>query len=226
MSMKILREKEHILTALSGFRRRDKFSYGVFQERGLNPSDDELCQWLQTQFNVCTDQLIASVEADLGEKKKVKILKNSLGNTDSAYFDTEERELICDYFYELSRIVDADIKHDLNSWLHGVILGTMLRISHLLKRPEKIVETLEQPCTSCSLPLRTSILGKEASIPDFSWSIIRCNNCDEYNLLSVGPGVKQFRFENHEAIEQLPKADYSEEQAMVRLEQIRYFRKR
>lgn len=226
MSMKIMRDKEHILAALSGFKRRDKFSYGVFQERGLNPSDDELCQWLQTQLNICTDQLIAAVEADGNEKKLVKILKSSLDNLDSTYFDTEERELICDYYYELSRIVDADIKHDLNSWLHGMILGTVLRISNLLKRQERIIETLEQPCTSCNLPLRTSILGKEASIPDFSWSIIRCNNCNEYNLLSVGPGVKQFRFENHASIEQLSKADYSEEEAKVRLEQIKYFRKK
>lgn len=170
--------------------------------------------------------MIAAVEEDLNERKLSKILKTSLENLDASYFDTEERGLICDYYYELSRIVDADIKHDLNSWLHGMILGAMLRISNLLKRQEKIIETIEQPCTSCNLPLRTSILCKEPSIPDFSWSIIRCNNCNEYNLLSVGPGVKQFRFENHASIEQLSKADYSEEDAKVRLEQIKYFRKK
>ncbi|TWV93620.1 DUF4844 domain-containing protein [Chitinophaga pinensis] len=46
--------------------------------------------------------------------------------------------MICDYFYELSRIVDADIKHELNSWLHGVLLGAMLRISNLLKRQRRL----------------------------------------------------------------------------------------
>ena len=51
-------------------------------------------------------------------------------------------------------------------------------------------------------------------------------NCNEFNLLSTGPNIKVMRFGNYKSIEQLPKAEYTEEQANVRLEQIKFFRKK
>ncbi|MBW8687972.1 DUF4844 domain-containing protein [Chitinophaga rhizophila] len=221
-----MREKEHIITALAGFRRKNKFSYSVFQERGLHPSDDELCSGLQALLNDCSDQLIVAVNSGVDEKKLAKILKSNLSNIDAANYDTEERELICDYFYELSQIVVVDIKSDLNNWLYGVILGTLLKITSILKRSDKALYTLEQSCTGCKIPLKTAILSRNKGIPDHSWHVIRCNNCDEYNLLSVGEGVSEYRFENYQSIEALPKSAYTKDEACVRLEQIRYFRKR
>jgi hypothetical protein len=55
--------------------------------------------------------------------------------------------------------------------------------------------------------------------------IVQCKGCKDYSIVSVGPNVKETRFGNYDLVEQLPKAEFNEEQAEIRLEQIRHFRK-
>jgi hypothetical protein len=222
----IMRSKDPIITALSGFRNRDKFSHQAFQKRGLNRSDAELCDKLESILNECTDQLITAINDDINDKGIAKILKNNLNNLNRSDFDTEERELICDYFHELSQIVVVKISADLNGLLYGRLFSIMMKISNFLRGPEKVVETQEQPCTNCNIPLRTSILKRQEDAPDYGWTIIRCNSCSEYNLLSIRGGVGECRFENYHYVERLPTTEYSEEQAKIRLEQIKFFRRK
>lgn len=141
-------------------------------------------------------------------------------------FDSEEREFICEYFSQLSQIVSVDIADKLNGWLYGKGLNTLLKVMSLFKAKEKVVETLTQECTGCSSKLETFIVQKQEGIPDYAWTIIKCKSCSEYNLLSVGPNVKQYRFGEYTPDENLPKAEYTEEKARLRLEQIKYFRKK
>jgi hypothetical protein len=44
-------------------------------------------------------------------------------------------------------------------------------------------------------------------------------------LQSTGPNIKESRFGNYKFVEQLQKNDFTEEQANIRLEQIKHFRK-
>ncbi|MBO9561615.1 MAG: DUF4844 domain-containing protein [Niastella sp.] len=206
------------------FKQRDKFSVQAWNERGLNPSGDELCQYLTAFFNVCTDKLVNAVNSEESTKALTTLLDSELNRLKRSDFDTEEREFICDLFHELASIVHVDLIEQLTKWLYGSVLATLMKIQRTL-RPEKIVETLRKPCTKCGTDLETLILRKEAGIPDYSWDVVRCNNCAELNLLSHGPDVKEVRFGNYQMVEHLPKDEYTYEQALTRLEQIKIYRK-
>jgi hypothetical protein len=221
-----MQDKNQTLNKLIEFRQKDKFNNAKWQERGLNPSDIEICNTLQNLFNNCADNLIEGINANYSSKQLKGIIIKWLSSVNSYHYDTEEKEFICDYFHELSEIVSVDIKHNLNGWLYGNLFNTLLRITSFFKGKEKIVETLTQQCTSCKAPLETFILKKDKNVPDHSWQIIQCNECCEFNILSLGPFIKECRFGNYASIEQLLKTEYTEEQAKIRLEQLKYFRKK
>lgn len=86
-------------------------------------------------------------------------------------------------------------------------------------------EILSQECTKCGLKLETFITKQHIGIPDYSWKIIQCDNCKEFNLLSTGPDIKELRYGHYKLIEQLPKTEWNEEEAAIRLNQIKLFRK-
>lgn len=219
-------DKQTTLDKLNAFIKLDKFSSSAWEQRGLNPSDNEMCNRLQNLFNDCADNLIEATNSDFKPRQLKSILKSWLDSVNSSDYDTEEREFICDYFDQLSKIVSVDFKDNLNSWLYGKVLNTLFKVTSFFKGQDKIVETLSQDCTQCGSKLETFITRKEEGIPDYSWKIIQCNNCNEFNLLSTGPNIKEYRFGNYKSIEQLPKTEYTEEQANARLEQIKYFRKK
>jgi hypothetical protein len=218
-------EKQKILEKLNTFRQKNKFSSSAWEECGLNPSDSMLCDKLENLFNNCADNLIEATNSDYTSRKLKSILKSWLDSINSSHYDTEEREFICDYFSQISKIISIDFKNNLNTWLYGKVLNTLFKVTSFLKGQEKIIETLTQDCTKCSLKLETFIIKKQDGIPDYSWKIIQCNNCNEFNLLSTGPNIKQSRFGEYKLIEQLQKIEFTEEQATTRLEQIKYFRK-
>ncbi|MBT9395562.1 DUF4844 domain-containing protein [Hymenobacter sp. NST-14] len=219
-------DKQTTLDKLNTFRKLDKFSTSAWEKRGLNPSDSVMCNRLQNLFNDCADNLIEATNSDFKPKQLKSILKSWLESVNSSDYDTEEREFICDYFDQLSKIVSVDFKDNLNSWLYGKVLNTLFKVTSFFKGQDKIIETLSQDCTQCGSKLETFITRKEEGIPDYSWTIIQCNNCNEFNLLSTGPNIKELRFGNYKSIEQLPKTEYTEEQANTRLEQIKFFRKK
>jgi hypothetical protein len=221
-----MNDKQTTLDKLYAFRKLEKFSNSAWEERGLYPSDSEMCNRLQSLFNDCADNLIEATNLDFKSRQLKRILKSWLNSVNSWDYDTEEREFICDYFDQLSKIVSVDFKDNLNSWLYGKVLYTLFKVISFFKGKDKIIETLSQECTQCSTKLETFIIRKEEGIPDYNWTIIQCNNCNEFNLLSTGPNIKELRFENYKSIEQLLKTEYTEEQANVRLEQIKFFRKK
>ena len=217
-------EKKNILLQLNTFKNLNKFSNSAWNKRGLNPSDNDICERLERLFNKSADSLIEAINSDYSTRQLKNVLENNLKNFKRSDYDTEECEFICDYFFQLSEIVSVDFKDNLNGWLYGRILSTLLRITAFIKRDDRIIETLSQNCTKCHTELKTYIIKKEEGIPDYSWEIIQCINCNEYNLLSTGANVKEARFENYKIVEQLHKAEFTMEQAELRLKQIKYFR--
>jgi hypothetical protein len=213
------------INKLTAFQHKQKFANSAWEERGLNASSGEMCSQLEEHFNVCADDLINAVKNGVSSKQLKKILKAELSHLKSSDYDTEEREFICDYFSQLSNIVDVDIKSSLNVWLYGIILNSLLKVTYLLKKREKVIETLSRNCTKCGSILETFVLKKEIGIPEHNWYVIRCDECNELNLLSLGPGIKEMRFGKFKLVEQLDRNKYSEAQAKTRVEQIKYFRK-
>ena len=206
------------------FKQRDKFSLSAWNDRGLNPSSVELCDQLTKLFNSSADNLIKAISNQYSGKQLKLVLKSELDNFNNLDYDTEEKEFICDLFHELATIVNVDFNDSLNKWLYGSNLTSLMKIQKILK-PEKIVQTLKQPCTKCGIQLETHILRKEEGIPETSWFVAKCNNCGELNLISPGPNVKETRFGNYQWVDTLGMDEYTYEQALARLEQIKFFRK-
>ncbi|MBS2101157.1 DUF4844 domain-containing protein [Carboxylicivirga linearis] len=214
-----------IIDKLNRFREKEKFADSEWDKRGLNPSDSDLCLKMETLLNNCTDSLIASVQQNKNGRISKRILKNGLQKFNKLDYDTEEKEFICDYFFELSQILNIDIKNDLNNWLYGFGLSSMIKVMSALKKSDKIIETLSQNCTKCDSKLETFIMERQSDIPDLAYDIVKCKTCGEYNMIDKGPGIKRLKFGNYDWVEQLLKEEYDSEQAKTRLEQIKFFRK-
>jgi len=220
-----MNEKNIILENLKAFRNFNKFSNSAWEERGLNPSPNELSEKLEKLFNDCTDELIKAINLNFTPKKFKDILKYSLVSLNNSDYDTEEREFICEYFDKLAKIVFIDFKDNLNSWLYGSVLNTFFKVTSFFKSQISNKKILSQDCTKCNSNLETYIIRMQEGIPDSSWKIIQCDNCKEYNLLSTGPNIKELKFGNYKLIEQLSKIEFNEEEAFIRLNQIKVFRK-
>lgn len=214
-----------MIEELIQFRDKEKFADSEWTKRGLNPSDSELCFKMEILLNNCVGSLITSTMGNNNQKIFKKLIKKGLKRFNKLDYDTEEREFICDYFFELSQIIDVDIRIELNNWLYGFALGSIIRMISALRKPYKTIETLSQDCTGCSSPLETFIFEREANISDSNYDIVRCKTCEEFNLIDRGCGIKRFKIGNYDTIEELSKDEYNDKQAKIRLEQIKYFRK-
>src|SRR5688572_13655802 len=104
---------------LTAFKLRDKFSDQAWNYRGLNPSSSEISSTLTRVFNLSADELIDAVQHKASEKQLKSILKSQLSKFNKHDYDTDEKEFICDLFFELAQIVNIDFKDNLSSWLYG-----------------------------------------------------------------------------------------------------------
>ena len=206
------------------FKQRDKFSNQAWEARGLNPSSTEISSNLSKLFDRISEALITVIQQNGSQKKLKNILTAELSSINKRDFDTEEKEFICDLFYELAQIAGVDLSDSVSRWLYGTTLSTFLKIQGALNSRKRL-ETISQQCANCGILLETFIIERQEGIPDNSWSIVRCKKCNDYSLISVGPNVKEYHFGNYDFIERLPKENYSKEQAEIRLQQVRHFRK-
>ena len=70
-------DKISILDKLTSFRRRGKFSASAWDQRGLIPSDSEMCSRLESLFNDCVENLIDAVNSNLNPQQLKNILKTN-----------------------------------------------------------------------------------------------------------------------------------------------------
>jgi hypothetical protein len=207
------------------FRNKLKFADSEWEKRGLNPSSSDLCLQMERLLNECGDVLIVLVKSVATKNTIKKHLKIGLSRFRKLDYDTEEKEFICDYFSQLSRILEIDFESELNKWLYGFEINSIMKSFAKFKRPDKVIETLSQNCTKCNSMLDTHIMLRSDDVPDFSFDIVRCLTCGEYNMIDKGPKIKMLKYGNYEIVEHLRKDEFNLEQAKIRLEQIKYFRK-
>ncbi|SFQ47178.1 protein of unknown function [Hymenobacter arizonensis] len=216
---------EQLISQLRTFQARRKFANSEFELRGLMPSDSDLCTRLDELFFNCSQALIELIEQNYSLSQRKKYLKAYLKSVERKSLDTEEAEFVAEVFFELAQIVDVDIKYLLNSWLYGNLMGSLIKFSSYFRKPELVIDTLRQPCSSCLAALETVVLARNTDVPDAVFLIVRCNACGGFNLVDHGPGIAEMRFINYTSVEQLEKSEYDAERAMRRLEQLKYFRK-
>ena len=198
------------------FKRRNKFSAEVWIERGLNPSNDAICKHLTDFFDSCTDKVISGINNKLSNEQIKHLLEKELVNLNRSDFDTEEREFICDLFFELASYINIYVNDLLGMWMYGFIPE---------RKKRKIIEIIKQPCTRCEIELETFVEEKEEGIPEEGWRLAKCNNCGELNLLSCGKNIKRASFGNYQGLGMLKMDKYNYEQALARLEQIKLLKK-
>jgi hypothetical protein len=107
---------------LSKFKKRNKFSAKAWKERGLIPSNEQLCKFLSNFFDSCADKLVEGLNNKLPEVEIKYLLEKELASLNKLDFDTEEKEFICDLFHELASFVKIDFDKVLEIWLYGYAL--------------------------------------------------------------------------------------------------------
>ncbi|MBO9660716.1 MAG: DUF4844 domain-containing protein [Chitinophagaceae bacterium] len=213
------------IEALKEFIARDKFSNEAWNKRGLNPSAPEMSSFLGSFFNECASNLILKLESGTKRSLLKLYLKSSLRSLNKYDYDTEEREFIFDLFMELAHITGVDIRRLMNRWLYGYMLVFLLELVKFF-RPERVLESSKDNCSTCNAEMEVQVLKRGGSVLQATWIIMQCRSCNGYDLQSGKDNSKLTRYINCNPVEYLPKEEYSHEQAVIRLEQVRYFRKR
>ena len=213
--------------ALEKLKNKVKFSKEEWENRGLNPSEKNLCVKLEKSFNDLLQNLISSINTKQTEIEIGKIFEQYFTKIKSSELDTEESEFVVDYFDEIAKILNIkNINENLNSWTYGneVYDHEKAEKEHserILAEERKRHEIISTECTKCNTQLETFILERDNSIPNFEFDIIKCVKCYELNILDKGAGIKRYRFLNYELVEELPKEDYDLTKALNRLEQLK-----
>jgi hypothetical protein len=77
------------LDALLKFKKRDKFSLASWNARGLNPSSEEISDFLNDFFNSCATHLMDAVSNNASKKQLSAILKSNVSSLNKMNYDTE-----------------------------------------------------------------------------------------------------------------------------------------
>ena len=83
------------------------------------------------------------------------------------------------------------------------------------------LNTRTQQCVQCNASMYVHTLPQNPNATGDYWLVIRCQRCSGLNLLSLGPVVGGFGLDNCDFEVRLPTKEYTLEQALVKVEQMR-----
>ena len=215
------------ISELEKLKNKEKFSVVEWENRGLNPSEKNLCIKLENHFNNLLTNLISATNTKKAEPEIENIFEQYFKKINSDELDTEEYEFFVDYFTEISKILKIEsIYRKLNSWTLGnenynYEEAEKEHSKKILEEERNRHEIISIECRKCKTELVTFILERDNEIPSFEFDIIKCVKCSELNILDKGRGIKRYRFLNYELIEELPKEEYDLSEALNRLEQLK-----
>lgn len=220
-----IKEKDKILGELGDLAEMDKFSYQQWNDRGLNPSDDDVIKYMNDRLNLCLAEIILELCKHTTKEKRIKsILVTGLKRFKRIDLDTEEAEFVADYFDLISKIIGIKVSNEIMKWLYGPFVFYFLKVAHFFKKESKIVYQKQQPCSKCGNVIVFTV-KKESSEGAGKWIIGKCTNCQEYNLIESFTNSISVTYTNFYPEEYLSKQEYSSENANQRLEQKKYWGK-
>lgn len=151
--------KNEILYTLTEFKNKPKFNHEQWTERGLNPSSDELIFILESSLNELIENISTLVGNERGNSDFTKEISKWLKKIKTHNLDTEEREFILFYLFELSEIINCDLKKIVLNWMYGPHIAELMGKQEESHYDEKI----EQECTKCGIALE-SFVKKENGV--------------------------------------------------------------
>ncbi len=197
-------------TDLQNLLSQQKFTDNIWIARGLNPSSKTLCNSLQTELDLVIQELL-KLPTSCTDSNKAIILENSLFNFDKYDLDTEEKELIVDYFAQIAGLINIDISKSLNIWLYGFDTNDITKF-----KPVEILRIVSIDCTNCRTSLAIDILKERKNVPAL-WQIAQCDNCNEFNLLSIPENIDRFRNGKFFVFETLKQNEHTLESAIEKM---------
>lgn len=200
---------EMITAQLNKLVKKQKFGKKTWAQRGLNASSKELCDNLEYELNDILQNLIKRCENSLPDAHDT--LKNSLHNFDKYELDTEEMELIADYFSEIASIVKAEINEALNVWLYNFEPGTQD-----VSKPHQTLSSISIPCQKCANKLSTDIVKERNNVQPF-WLIVQCNKCSAFNLLDIPENIDRYKTGDYFVFESINKTAHTLEEAIAKM---------
>lgn len=145
------------------------------------------------------------------ESEKVNFLKVSLLSLNPFDLDTEEKELVADYFSNIAQIVNINFDNELDIWMYGFSIN-----KNSSPKPITIEKTISESCSKCKALLNTDILKERKGVSSF-WLIVQCNNCNEFNLLSLPENIDRYIKGNYFVFDTLEQKTYLLEQAIEKM---------
>lgn len=208
--------------ALNAYLAEPKFAdTAAWLARGLNPSSADAQARMEAAVDAVARSALAACQRGESAAATKRAIVRSLQAAKAIDFDTEEREWICAEVARVSKLVGISVGPELNSWLYGSVVGTLLRVSSLLRREPRSRATYSTPCESCSAELTSHVTAESPAIPDGGWIVCRCNMCSSLNLMRLGPGIKGSRSEGFKFVRQLRVEDFTQESAAAELAAMR-----
>jgi len=220
-----MRDINIILRQLENFRLKRKFTTTDWEKRELIPPSQNISSLMEDNINTCTESLIHLVKQKSNKWKLRNGLINGLYLFRKSDYNSDERQLICTYFDSLSSILKINIDFRLNSFTFSWLSAVFLSIVTVLIFKDHFVDNHIHNCETCGAKLESLILEKDYNLKDSGYIIVKCYICGNYNLIELCPEIKRFKSRNYELIEIFSGNNHNQEQAKIRFEQIRLFRK-
>ncbi len=198
-----------IKSQLENLVQQNKFKDEVWIERGLNPSDSDLCIALEKELNAMLQNLL--LQENSFPSAKIEILNTSLQDFEKYDLDSVEKELVADYFATIADIIKVEINKNLDIWLYG--FDTNERI---ISKPLNVFKSISSPCQKCNNKLATDILKERENVEPF-WLIVQCNNCNEFNLLEFEENIDRYKIGDYFIFESIKKSVATVEDAIEKM---------
>lgn len=190
--------------------RQKKFKPKVWLDRGLNPSDKALCDTLENELNFLLNSLL-KVQGSAEQNEYTNVLKFSLLQFDKYELDSEEKELVADYFDFICQIINVDFDKELDIWLYGIY-----HKDQTTTKPLPVLRTVSSPCQKCGNILSADIVKERQNVQSF-WLIVQCNGCNEFNVLDIPENTDRYKKGDYFIFESIKKADATLDEVIAKM---------
>jgi transcription elongation factor Elf1 len=192
----------NLINKLSSFKDKKKFELLEWNDRGLNPSENDVINEMKKIIDTFLSELINALKIDSSNFKNDFLFL--LNTVDLENYDTEEKEFILDYLAETSKICELKISNQLNELLYGkTIVDLLVETETKETKPENFVQSfkMDEPCQVCNKPLKSLAIEKKEQKEYIG--IAECFNCKKLTIIHFPNELEIIDIYNYRVIEKI-----------------------